>query len=109
MGDMGTHISRRTFVTSAALGVAGCGGANLGGGTPSATPPGDPSPPGATPQTMPAVGADAGPAGSITERTLAEAEKLLVVEYTAAERAQLLETIGGARDSLSSLRTRFQP
>jgi len=47
---------------------------------------------------------NAGPAGSVTTQTIAEAEKLVAVTYTPKEREQLVGTIGGQIASVQAIR-----
>src|SRR5262245_57599101 len=85
-------FDRRRFLERSLLGLAGVAAAPRAKGAPEPQPP----PPGTPPAfgTGPAVGPE------ITATTIAEGEKLMQVDYTAAERAQ---AAGNWRVSLAPL------
>ena len=99
-------LNRRTFMTSAALGAAATGCRRAG----MATGPGGGEQSGAEPSSV--ALADAGGANEatgttasvgdvdITAETLAEAEKVALVDYTPEERAQILEVIEGQLEAV---------
>jgi Asp-tRNA(Asn)/Glu-tRNA(Gln) amidotransferase A subunit family amidase len=101
--------SRREFVTRTAVGIVGVAAiAELAAQTvapstaptpPAATPPSAEPPPGSPPAfgTAPAVGPE------VSAATFAEAEKLVQVQYTAAERSQMA---GNWKQSLAALMER---
>src|SRR5262245_29608525 len=89
-------LSRRRFLTTTAAGLAGCATAAAIPAAAQSTrpaPTAQPSPAPATPATKPPPappGAPAASAPAITAQTIAEAEKLVDVTYTPAERALMV-------------------
>jgi hypothetical protein len=88
------HEERRAFLVRAAA-LAACGASLAAAG--SACADGESSPPAAPPS----PGAPPSPEG-ITAGTLEEAEKLAGIRFTAAERTQILRTVGELRAQLSA-------
>src|SRR5438552_7736540 len=78
-------IPRRTFLKDSAMGLAA---AALTRAAAAQVPPATPTPPEPTPGMPPAFGTGPAVGPQITPGTIAEAEKLVQVDYTPAERAQ---------------------